>query len=198
MARKGQRIPVGDYGDGVVVKMLDRETQSDVYRPETQTICGVHRVRWTVTQRLRGRLGFQGPLPMAGERVMCCRNANELGIFNGQVGTMLKSAEEIEPGGAMLFDVELEDRSGALEELPVHPYHFQQHFLGPLARPRIRREVHEFDWGYVLTAHKAQGSEWPHVTVIDDSASFRNDRDRWLYTALTRPSEGLTLLKRAA
>lgn len=54
----------------------------------------------------------------------------------------------------------------------------------------------EFDWGYVLTCHKAQGSEWPHVTIIDDSRAFRDDADRWLYTAITRASEGLHLLLR--
>lgn len=38
--------------------------------------------------------------------------------------------------------------------------------------------------------------QWPHVTIVDDSGAFRQDRHRWAYTAITRASEGLTLLKR--
>lgn len=42
--------------------------------------------------------------------------------------------------------------------------------------------------GYVMTAHKAQGSEWDEVLVgIEPSVPFwREDGLRWLYTALTR------------
>lgn len=42
--------------------------------------------------------------------------------------------------------------------------------------------------GYCLTAHKAQGSEFPHTVVaIEDSIRLHShDGRRWLYTALTR------------
>jgi superfamily I DNA/RNA helicase len=95
------------------------------------------------------------------------------------------------------MSIRMEEQSRPLKDLVVHPYLFAQHFDGPSERPRVDRGVEEFDWGYVLTVHSAQGSEWPHVTVIDDSAVFREDRDKHLYTAITRASEGLLILKRA-
>ena len=45
-----------------------------------------------------------------------------------------------------------------------------------------------WQFGYCLTVHKAQGSEWDTVVVADDYAAGRrnNDQRQWLYTALTR------------
>ena len=39
----------------------------------------------------------------------------------------------------------------------------------------------EFDYGYCLTVYKAQGSEWPHVLLVDECRSPQFRRD-WLYT----------------
>jgi exodeoxyribonuclease V len=56
---------------------------------------------------------------------------------------------------------------------------------GDLAYP-IRRESDEFDYGYALIVHKAQGSQWDDVLPFDESFAFREHRARWLYTGLTR------------
>lgn len=38
--------------------------------------------------------------------------------------------------------------------------------------------IDEFDWAYVTTCHKAQGSERSHFSIVDDSRAFRRrDRD---------------------
>jgi exodeoxyribonuclease-5 len=58
-----------------------------------------------------------------------------------------------------------------------------------------RRGLVESSWGYAITCHKAQGSQYPTVIVVDDgfghSAEMRN---RWLYTAITRAERGLLIL----
>jgi len=49
-------------------------------------------------------------------------------------------------------------------------------------------------YGYVLTCHKGQGGEWPHVYVsIPRSISFQTDAPKcqWLYTAMTRAKQQL-------
>lgn len=197
LARNGEHIPIGDYGDGCHVKLLTLDTMDDVYRPQTQTIVGLHRVRWTITQRYRKRLGFEGEIPTAGEKIMNRKNDKELGIFNGQGGIMRADARQIDDN-AFGFDVSLEDYPVPIKGIAVHPYLFRQHFTGPAPRPRIPRGMYEFDWDFCRTCHAMQGSEAPDCTVVDDSAAFRDDRDRWGYTALSRASECVTLLKRAA
>jgi exodeoxyribonuclease-5 len=46
-------------------------------------------------------------------------------------------------------------------------------------------------WGYCITCHKSQGSEWPYVIVVDEGVAY--NRNKWLYTAITRASENLVM-----
>ena len=59
----------------------------------------------------------------------------------------------------------------------------------------VRRESDEFDYGYALTVHKAQGSQWDDVMLFDESHAFREHRARWLYTGLTRAARRLTVVR---
>ncbi len=50
-------------------------------------------------------------------------------------------------------------------------------------------------FGYALTCHKAQGSEWQHVFVDCNGSTGANEQNfRWLYTAITRAKSHLTLI----
>ena len=60
--------------------------------------------------------------------------------------------------------------------------------------PRERKRFDEFTFGYCLTVHKAQGSQWDKVYLFDESFVFREDRRRWLYTGVTRASEQITVV----
>ena len=66
-------------------------------------------------------------------------------------------------------------------------------FTGPTAEQEYRDRSHGgpdpvFAFGYALTVHKSQGSEWGKVLVIDEVGSMRDrdDQRRWRYTAITR------------
>ena len=65
-----------------------------------------------------------------------------------------------------------------------------EHVTGP------RSQVLRCDWGYALTVHKAQGSEWPSVVVVDDHNPDHNiPMRRWYYVAYSRATERLVILK---
>lgn len=196
-ARRNQPIPLGRIGDVEVVR-LDDDTWQRIFRPDTQVICGVHKVRWKASRAIRAELGFDGPLPLKGERLICCRNNYEKKIFNGAFGVATAHAQPLD--GALTLSVQMEDQEGEIENLYVRSHLFEQHFTGKRETEFVPGAL-EFDWGYAITCHKSQGSEWPHVTVIDDSQMFRHIGGpdlprRWLYTAISRASEGLTLLVR--
>lgn len=54
----------------------------------------------------------------------------------------------------------------------------------------------EFTYGYAITVHKAQGSEWDKVLVTEERFPFdKEEHKRWLYTAVTRAAEKLVLVK---
>ena len=43
--------------------------------------------------------------------------------------------------------------------------------------------------------HKAQGSQWDDIVLFDESYAFRDYRDRWLYTAVTRAAQRITVVR---
>ena len=57
-----------------------------------------------------------------------------------------------------------------------------------------RKRYDEFDFGYVLTVHKAQGSQWDSVVLFDELFAFSEGRSRWLYTGITRAAKQLTVV----
>ena len=201
LARLGKPWPRNYEKDNVRVLALTKETQPLIYREETQPICGLNRVRWVYNSRIRRMRGFEGETPQVGERIICCRNNRVEGIFNGGMG-ILRKIETSHDGipGTFRMDVAMEDLEKLSVGLAVDPYLFRQNFTNGEAKrlelPKGRPLLDEFDLGYVLTVHKAQGSGWPDVTVVDDSGSFRDNRDKWRYTAATRAESGLTILTR--
>lgn len=60
---------------------------------------------------------------------------------------------------------------------------------------RDERHLDEFDFGYAITCHKAQGSQWDRVVVYDQSGVFREDSAKWLYTAVTRAADKLIVVR---
>jgi ATP-dependent exoDNAse (exonuclease V) alpha subunit len=50
---------------------------------------------------------------------------------------------------------------------------------------------HLWDYAYALTAHKAQGSEFPKVVVVDQRPMSYS---QWMYTALTRAQEAAVVI----
>ena len=52
-----------------------------------------------------------------------------------------------------------------------------------------------FEFAYAITCHKSQGSEFDFVIVFDESWAFGEEKDRWLYTAITRAKEKLLIIR---
>jgi exodeoxyribonuclease-5 len=206
LARLGEQLPIGgelDARGGACVLQLTRETQHHVYREDTQVLCGKHSVRKAYTARIRARRGFGGRLPLPGEPLMCKKNNRERMIFNGMQGVLLgepRPYERVAGDDATLsvlikLDVQMEDHKHPMTDVLVHPHLFWSHFVDA-EQPRMKKNIEWFDWAYLTTVHAAQGSEWPDVTVVDDSGVFGDDRHRHRYTAITRASDRLTFLRR--
>lgn len=54
----------------------------------------------------------------------------------------------------------------------------------------------EFNYGYAITCHKAQGSEWDNVVVKEEwFPKEKEEHARWLYTAVTRASKKVVVVR---
>lgn len=185
MARMGERIPFGEYGASQVVPWGSVGT--DQVLEHDQILVGRNKTRAASNERVRELRGFKGATPQAGERIVCLRNNHEKGIMNGSTWEVETATDfDLDTIALTIFDPdEPEDR------------HWVQAFDLPftgVSVPFWERRADVFDYGYALTVHKSQGSEWPSVLVFDESGAFRQDRNKHLYTALTRASERVTLV----
>ena len=192
MARNGIALPIGYNKGDVRVLRLTKETAEHIYNPDTQVICGLNRVRWGITQDMRKKLGFTEPFPVASERIICCKNDKNFGLFNGGMGHI----KSISPHSDGAYKIAANIEGVNYKKMIVDGHLFRQHFTADTMKASWKKKLKEFDWSYVITCHKAQGSGFPDVTVIDDSDSFREHKWRWLYTAATRAETGLTILVR--
>lgn len=56
-------------------------------------------------------------------------------------------------------------------------------------------QICQFDFGYAISCHKSQGSEWDNIIVFDESKVFPTNREKWLYTAITRAKKNLIIIR---
>jgi ATP-dependent exoDNAse (exonuclease V) alpha subunit len=188
--RSGGRLAFGEYGESRVIRRS--EVTPDAVLAADQVLVGLNRTRRLYNQRIRELIGIEGLLPAAGDKLVCLRNDRPKGLINGG----LWRVETVKPPRKDMLRMTLkaEDEIGrASAKVAV----LKQFFEGgegdiPFAQ---RRKSDEFDYGYALTTHKAQGSQWDNVMLFDESYAFSDNRDRWLYTALTRAAKRLTIVR---
>jgi exodeoxyribonuclease-5 len=187
--RAGNGIAEGQYGATQVVRRdeLDPKRVIDA----DQVLVGRNATRRAYNARLRQRRGFAEALPMAGDKLVCLRNNRRKGLFNGGLWVV---QERPRPRRQILRmhlrpDEELGERT---VKVSVRPECFSGG-IEELEWPQ-RKKYDEFDFGYVLTVHKAQGSQWDDVVLFDESRAFPDNRERWLYTGVTRAAKRLTVV----
>lgn len=201
-AREGNLLPMGKHGD--TVNVIKRSQDNVTYDPDrdVQVIVGTNFNRWNVTTKLRNVLGYDSDAPMAGEKLICCKNStSNPTIVNGSMVTVTEAPQSLIKGEAS-FVLKYEDE----DEIPRQSVVFQGLFEEHVAKKRdhftadkkesfkARKKCEQFDWAWAITCHKSQGSSWPDVCVHDESGAFRESASKWLYTACTRAEETLTVV----
>ena len=187
--RAGNPLTQGQYGETQVVRRdaLDPKRVLDA----DQVLVGRNVTRRAYNARLRERRGFTDALPMAGDKLVCLRNNRRKGLFNGGLW-MVKERPKPRRQIIRMHLKPDEDLGERVIKVSVRP----ECFTGAIEEfdwPQ-RKAYDEFDFGYVLTVHKAQGSQWDDVVLFDESGAFPDNRDRWLYTGVTRAAKRLTIV----
>lgn len=188
--REGRNIEYGDYGAAKVIarKQVDQQLVLEA----DQVLVGTNRTRRLYNKRLRELKGFTADYPQAGDKLVCLRNDPAKGLLNGSLWkVMTASKETVKPGINLLVTPEDEDRGVAKIKLLKAVFEDPESEISW----QLKRRYDDFDYGYALTVHKAQGSQWDNVVLFDESFAFRETRERWLYTAITRAAERLTIVR---
>ena len=184
-------------------------------------LCATNATRHSLNIQMRQLLGFQGVLNN-GEKVIVKRNywedCNEDGdsLVNGTVGTITNIFDSfvqiptyikndrhtipiiigdfIPESGKPFNHIDM-DKDFLLKEEPCVDWRVSYQ-IGKLKQKVGDILPKQLTYGYALTTHAAQGSEWDKVLVIEESFPFdKEEHKRWLYTAATRGSQRLVLVR---
>lgn len=152
-----------------------------------QIICGYNRTRHAINRAMRELLGYTDPLNV-GDKVICLRNNRNQGIFNGMLFEVLQLRKSRVTN---CVDAYLQDMDGFRSPRWVS---IDVPSLGGNAERGYERDEHSelFDYGYGITCHKSQGSEWDSIAVVDSPCKAW-EIERWRYTAVTRAKERLVI-----
>ena len=204
LARQGELLKVGDYGDGVQVVTRQNDNVTLDMDRDAMVLVGTHKKRWLLTKRIRDSLGYTETGPMSGEPILVNKNSrNHPSLVNGTIlwnntdhGDLVGGHTSIKLN---LTDHETEnmrfDLWGAQCFFEEHHFRKRNSFSGsPKEVYAAKVRCEQLDWGHVLTVHKSQGSEWDDVVVHDESGVFRDQGNRWLYTGITRAKDKLTVV----
>jgi exodeoxyribonuclease-5 len=177
----------GSWEDDLVPVSLAEAMAAD------QILVWANRTRWNLILKIRQKLGRMPGYPVAGDKIMCLANNRDAGLLNGQQYVVL-GAQRDDLG----FTIQARDDDGHEVELSA----FQEGFQGLDQEKDAKLKLSAwkgsrglFTFAQAITVHKAQGSEWPHVYVVDRTDQMKSDARRWAYTAVTRASEKVTLAR---
>jgi len=190
--REGKEIMHGDYGTAQVISKTE-VTQPLVLEAD-QVLVGTNRTRRRYNQRLRELKGFTSEYPQSGDKLVCLRNDPAKGLLNGSLWQVMSASKEtVKPGINLMIRPEDDDMDRGAAKIKLLKAAFED-VEGEIPWS-TRKRYDEFDYGYALTVHKAQGSQWDNVVLFDESFAFRDTRERWLYTGITRAAERLTIVR---
>ena len=217
--REGENIP---FTKGKEVMVLPRKELCTGHLTWADTIlCATNATRHGVNNQMRGLLGYDGAL-CEGEKVIFkanywedCNNEGDA-LVNGSLGTVVNIHESfimipdyikndrhkiptvmcdfIPEAGSSFSSINI-DKDFLISECCCVDWKVSYQ-LGKLRNKIGDILPKKATYGYALTGHAAQGSQFPKVLVIEESFPFdREEHKRWLYTCCTRPEEKLVLVR---
>lgn len=184
----------GHYGADCVVATRHEvpELQRRVLEAD-QLLVGKNVTRHSHNARYRVLTSRESAVPIPGDKIVCLKNDHKAGLLNG---SLWRVHEGVHDEDTMTIEMTISSEEDGGQGIQAHAW--THHFLGREKELGLKRwdraDYHEFDYGYALTVHKAQGSQWDDVILFDESQVFRSEAQRWLYTGVTRAAKTLLVM----
>ena len=212
-----------DYFNGNEVKIIPySDLNTGVLQWGDQILTATNAKRQAINNQMRALQGRTGE-PVDGDKIICLRNywedssLNGDALINGTIGILQNSFQtwreiprfvqsDIKKFDVLVGDLVVPETNDIYQMTEMDRQMIitgekccdwrLSYKLGKL-RPKYGEIVpKEFTYAYAITTHKSQGSEWPKVVVLEEKFPFdKTEHARWLYTACTRSSEKLVLVR---
>ena len=211
-----------DYSVGSdVIVMPKKDLNTGVLKWADQILVGTNATRVAINNKMRDLMGFEKGIIGDHERLTCLRNYwdnysdTDAPLINGTMGYLsnsyetyyrippwVKKSNNIIPIISGNFISEDGDNFGLLN-MDKNYILIGEGSLTQKEKYILGKNIkyqnlipYEFTYGYAITTHRAQGSEWSKVLVIEENFPFnKEEHARWLYTACTRASSKLVLVR---
>lgn len=158
------------------------EVTDEILLNTDQIICAFNNTRKGINNNVR-KLLKRGATVEEGDRVICLRNNKGDGVFNGMQGTV--------------YEVNLKRKKITVDmddgERKSDMHFWPGQFDAESTLNDVEYTTNLFDFGYCITAHKSQGSEWENLVVYEQICK-KWDHTRWAYTAASRAKSNLIWL----
>lgn len=217
--RAGRSIP---YQKGKEVMVLRKqEVISGMYTWADQIICATNKKKNEINHFVRTLQG-RGENPEEGDKIIATVNrwdvldlSGENALVNGTIGYLKSPYEtsisdfpifmtlpsiptilcDLETEGDGIFPMAQLDKNFLLTgKKTLTDAQENTLYNNPATRELIPLYL---DYGNAITGHRAQGSEWDKVMVIEEGFPFKGEEHaRWLYTCCTRSAKKLLLVKK--
>lgn len=214
--RNGNPIEYSNGNEVIIIPKASLNT--GMMQWADQILCATNNTRVALNNQMRDLLE-RGDAPEDGDKVICLKNywgciaENEDPLVNGTIGYIKNSfssfvllpkflgsnrldvlqAEFISDSGAEFGSLDM-DKKMILTGQKCCDWKTEYKVnKNPKTAGIIPKE---FTYGYAITTWKAQGSEWDKVLIIEENFPFdREEHQRFLYTAITRASQKVVLVR---
>ena len=212
-----------DYTDGNEIKVMPySQLNTGVLQWGDQILTATNAKRHSINNQMRTLMGRTGG-PIDGDKIICLRNywedssMNGDALVNGTIGILANSFQtwrelprfiksNVSRFDVLVGDLIIPDTQDIYPMVDID-HHMMltgdkccdwrlSYKLGKLKHKYGEIVPKEFTYAYAITCHKSQGSEWDKVLVLEENFPFdKTEHARWLYTAATRASDKLVLVR---
>ena len=184
-ARLGKYIEHGKYGS-TVFKTTPEKIGIDSLKVADQIICGKNISRKNINSQMREYYGFESKYPEVNDKLICLKNNSQNGLVNGMTGKCVSFEVK---GNLYRLNFESDEQETFSDLMIDH------HIFNGTKADKYNKMIDQFDFGYCITCHKSQGSQYDKVVVYEERLGYDKDsHNRWLYTAITRAAEKLIII----
>lgn len=206
--------------DGKEVKVFDKsQFTTDMMLWADQVLVGTNATRISLNNTMRDMLGRTGG-PQEGDKVICLKNEWDIvadnfdPLVNGTIGFLknpystfvsvprflgghrfdVLQSDFVTDGGATFTDLNMDKKMIMTGEKCCDwktAYAIGRNQAHKYKLPK------EFTYGYAITCHKSQGSQWDKVLIVEEKFPFdKTEHARWLYTAVTRAVDKAVIIRK--
>jgi exodeoxyribonuclease V len=201
-------VPKSQLVDFLRQEYKEKQNPNDLM--DSVILCYMNATRNKLNTMIRNIVfGTVSPIPLANDITICLRNvaqskSKQPPLYNGYRGYFETGVTEIDDHlWSAKLNFPYEGINVKVNNLCKHQFGYPKTFSAFSELENFGMEVKHwsqvgllFDYGYAITCHKAQGSQFNNVILFNERPApvSEDNYRRWAYTAVTRAIEKLTII----